>query len=104
MNNEKNPFTEYVHECLKLITICEAYELVESKKLEISVRVSPGTIRLLNELSKILDQRLPDLITELITTSAQQLAKAYSEASGDKGNEVYNELMSLSHTRDDDLE
>lgn len=104
MENEKNPFTGYVQECLKLITICEAYELVDSKRVDISIRVTPGTLRLLNELSLILDQRLPELMAELITTSAQQLAKAYSEASGDKGEEVYSSLMSLSNLKDDDLE
>ncbi len=104
MKNETNPFNGYVQECLKLITICEVYELVESKKLEVQARINPGTLRLLEELSTVLDQRLPELITELVTTGAHQLAKAYSEASGDKANEVLNELISLSRHRDDDLE
>ena len=102
MPKKTNPFDHYVDQRLASIAMSEEEDRREATKQGVTVRLNPGTVRLLDQLAKNLEQSRQVLLVELIEKSAQQVAEAYADHCGDKAQEVYRELMQLTSYQEGD--
>lgn len=102
MPKKTNPFDDYVDHRLASIAMSEEEERREATKQGVTVRLNPGTVRLLDHLAKNLEQSRQVLLVELIRTGAEQVAQAYADHCGDKAQEVYRELLELTRYREGD--
>jgi len=99
-----NPFDNFVEHRLASIAMSEEEDRREATKQSVTVRLNPGLVRLLDQLSKNLGQSRQELLFEIIHTGAQGIAAAYADHSGDKAQEVYRELMQLTSYQEGDLQ
>lgn len=102
MPKKTNPFDDYVEHRLASIAMSEEEDRREATKQGVTVRLNPGTVRLLDQLAKNLDQSRQVFLVELIRTGAEQVAQAYADRCGDKAQEVYRELLELTRYREGD--
>ncbi len=58
---------------------------------------------MIDTLAKNLEQSRQVFLVELINTSVNQVAMAYADSCGDKAQEVYKDLMSLTGFQEGDL-
>jgi hypothetical protein len=103
MAKQTDPFENYVQHRLASIAMNEDEAARESTKQGVSVRLSPGQVRLIDTLAKNLEQSRQVFLVELINTSVNQVAMAYADSCGDKAQEVYKDLMSLTGFQEGDL-
>lgn len=104
MPKKNNPFENYVDQRLASIAMSEEEDRREATKQAVTVRLNPGTVRLLDQLAKNLEHSRQVLLVELIEKSVQQVAEAYADHCGDKAQEVYRELMQLTSYQEGDLQ
>lgn len=102
MPKKTNPFDDYVDHRLASIAMSEEEDRREATKQGVTVRLNPGTVRLLDQLAKNLDQSRQVFLVELIRTGAEQVAQAYADHCGDNAQEVYRELLELTRYREED--
>lgn len=103
MPKKSNPFDNYVQERLTLIAMNEDEAKQDQSKQGVTVRLTPGQVRLIDTLAKNLEHSRQALLLELITNGINHVAMAYADSCGDKAQEVYRELMELTSYREGDL-
>uniref|UniRef100_UPI0013A5A807 hypothetical protein n=1 Tax=Klebsiella pneumoniae TaxID=573 RepID=UPI0013A5A807 len=88
---------------LTLIVMNEDEAKQDQSKQSVTVRLTPGQVRLIDTLAKNLEHSRQALLLELITNGINHVAMAYADSCGDKAQEVYRELMELTSYREGDL-
>lgn len=103
MGKRMNPFENYVQQRLASIAMSQDEEAREGTKQAVTVRLQPGTIRLLDAMSKNLEQSRQLFLVELIEAGLHEVVQAYAGSCGDAADEVYRELSSLKSYQEGDL-
>lgn len=103
MTDKPSPLQRFVQERIEMNAIAQDMDQREAGKQTVSLRLSPGQIRVLDHMAKQLEISRQALLVEFVTVGLREVVTEWARSHGEDGEKIHRQISELGAYQDGDI-